>query len=95
MPWIWRTVSTRVGRLPTSSSARILNHLTYLPIELYGQDIEEIAEQETDKTKDEIESAMESGESKWQFEICDTLTNTGPIVSMDIGQRASTVRLYQ
>ncbi|KAG0089651.1 Cleavage and polyadenylation specificity factor subunit 1 [Podila epicladia] len=58
--------------------------------ELYGQDIEEIVEQETDKTKDEIESAMESGESKWQFEICDTLTNTGPIVSMDIGQRAST-----
>lgn len=58
-------------------------------IELYGQDIEEI-DQETDKTKEEIESAMESGESKWQFEICDTLTNTGPIVSMDIGQRAST-----
>jgi len=62
--------------------------ITACRIELYGQDIEEI-DQETDKTKDEIESAMESGESKWQFEICDTLTNTGPIVSMDIGQRAS------
>ncbi|KAK3835815.1 MAG: CPSF A subunit region-domain-containing protein [Linnemannia elongata] len=28
-------------------------------------------------------------ESKWQFEICDTITNTGPIIAADIGQRAS------
>ncbi|KAF9111435.1 Cleavage and polyadenylation specificity factor subunit 1 [Mortierella sp. AM989] len=56
--------------------------------ELYGQDVE-TAEQSTDKFKDEIESAMEAGESKWQFEICDTLTNTGPILDFDIGQRAS------
>ncbi|KAF9194083.1 Cleavage and polyadenylation specificity factor subunit 1 [Haplosporangium sp. Z 11] len=57
--------------------------------DLYGQDIETAVEQKTDKSKDEIESAMDAGESKWQFEICDTLTNTGPIVGMDIGQRAS------
>ncbi|KAG0002046.1 Cleavage and polyadenylation specificity factor subunit 1 [Entomortierella chlamydospora] len=56
--------------------------------ELYGQDVEAM-EQQTDKSKDEIESAMEAGESKWQFEICDTLTNTGPILDIDIGQRAS------
>ncbi|KAF8979797.1 Cleavage and polyadenylation specificity factor subunit 1, partial [Entomortierella lignicola] len=56
--------------------------------ELYGQDVE-ATEQQTDNSKDEIESAMEAGESKWQFEICDTLTNTGPILDFDIGQRAS------
>ncbi|KAF9351531.1 Cleavage and polyadenylation specificity factor subunit 1 [Mortierella sp. AD094] len=56
--------------------------------ELYGQEVE-ATEQQTDKSKDEIESAMEAGESKWQFEICDTLTNTGPILDIDIGQRAS------
>ncbi|KAG0331722.1 Cleavage and polyadenylation specificity factor subunit 1 [Podila humilis] len=58
--------------------------------ELYGQDMEQVMEPLTDKVKDEFELAMESGESKWQFEICDTLTNTGPIVAMDIGERAST-----
>ncbi|KAG0368622.1 CPSF A subunit region-domain-containing protein [Gamsiella multidivaricata] len=57
--------------------------------ELYGQDVETITDQPTDKSKDEIESAMDAGESKWQFEICDTLTNTGPILDLDIGQRAS------
>ncbi|KAI1302103.1 Cleavage and polyadenylation specificity factor subunit 1 [Mortierella claussenii] len=57
--------------------------------ELYGQDVETVTEQQTDKSKDEIESAMDAGESKWQFEICDTLTNTGPILDFDIGQRAS------
>ncbi|KAF8929108.1 Cleavage and polyadenylation specificity factor subunit 1 [Dissophora ornata] len=57
--------------------------------ELYGQDVETFTDQTTDKSKDEIESAMDAGESKWQFEICDTLTNTGPILDMDIGQRAS------
>lgn len=34
---------------------------------------------------------MDAGESKWQFEICDTITNTGPIIAADIGQRASNV----
>ncbi|KAI8362546.1 CPSF A subunit region-domain-containing protein [Mortierella sp. GBAus27b] len=57
--------------------------------DLYGQDVETITEQVTDKSIDEIESAMDAGESKWQFEICDTLTNTGPILDFDIGQRAS------
>ncbi|KAF9438833.1 Cleavage and polyadenylation specificity factor subunit 1 [Entomortierella beljakovae] len=56
--------------------------------DLYGQDVETI-EVPTDKSKDEIESAMDAGESKWQFEICDTLTNTGPILDFDIGHRAS------
>jgi len=50
-----------------------------------------LKEEETDKSKDEIESAMDAGESKWQFEICDTLTNTGPIIGTDVGQRASNV----
>ncbi|KAF9586527.1 Cleavage and polyadenylation specificity factor subunit 1 [Lunasporangiospora selenospora] len=57
--------------------------------ELYGQDIETIADQKEDKSKDVMEAEMDSGSSKWQFEICDTITNTGPIVSIDIGQRAS------
>ncbi|KAK3813996.1 MAG: CPSF A subunit region-domain-containing protein [Benniella sp.] len=57
--------------------------------ELYGDDMEVLAEKKTDKSMDEIESAMDAGESKWQFEICDTLTNTGPILDFDIGQRAS------
>jgi hypothetical protein len=53
--------------------------------------MEVLAEKKTDKSMDEIESAMDAGESKWQFEICDTLTNTGPILDFDIGQRASNV----
>ncbi|KAF9983556.1 Cleavage and polyadenylation specificity factor subunit 1, partial [Modicella reniformis] len=57
--------------------------------ELYGQDMETVTDQKTDKSRDEIESAMDAGESKWQFEICDTITNTGPILDCDIGQRAS------
>ncbi|KAG0316254.1 Cleavage and polyadenylation specificity factor subunit 1, partial [Dissophora globulifera] len=57
--------------------------------ELYGQDVETVTDQKTDHSNDEIESAMDAGESKWQFEICDTLTNTGPILDLDIGQRAS------
>ncbi|KAF9917041.1 Cleavage and polyadenylation specificity factor subunit 1 [Lobosporangium transversale] len=57
--------------------------------ELYGQDVETVIDQQADKSKDEMESAMDAGESKWQFEICDTLTNTGPILGFDVGQRAS------
>ncbi|KAG0206865.1 Cleavage and polyadenylation specificity factor subunit 1 [Mortierella sp. NVP41] len=57
--------------------------------ELYGQGPELVVDQKTDKSKDEIEDAMDAGESKWQFEICDTITNTGPIIAADIGQRAS------
>ncbi|KAF9961999.1 Cleavage and polyadenylation specificity factor subunit 1 [Mortierella alpina] len=57
--------------------------------ELYGQEMDIVVEQKTDKSKDEIESAMDAGESKWQFEICDTITTTGPIIGIDIGQRAS------
>ncbi|KAF9903816.1 Cleavage and polyadenylation specificity factor subunit 1 [Linnemannia zychae] len=57
--------------------------------ELYGQEPEPVVDQKADKSKDEIEDAMDAGESKWQFEICDTITNTGPIIAADIGQRAS------
>jgi len=53
--------------------------------------MEVLAEKKTDKSMDEIESTMDTGESKWQFEICDTLTITGPILGFDIGQRASNV----
>lgn len=60
-------------------------------VELYGQATEPAADQKVDKSKDEIEDAMDAGESKWQFEICDTITNTGPIIAADIGQRASNV----
>lgn len=60
-----------------------------LYIELYGE--VPLKEEETDKSKDEIESAMDAGESKWQFEVCDTITNTGPIIGTDVGQRASNV----
>lgn len=62
---------------------------SFCRIELYGE--VQLKEEETDKSKDEIESAMDAGESKWQFEICDTLTNTGPIIGTDVGQRASNV----
>ncbi|KAF9924351.1 Cleavage and polyadenylation specificity factor subunit 1 [Linnemannia zychae] len=57
--------------------------------ELYGHAVEPDLDQKADKSKDEIEDAMDAGESKWQFEICDTITNTGPIIATDIGQRAS------
>ncbi|KAK3837510.1 MAG: CPSF A subunit region-domain-containing protein [Linnemannia gamsii] len=57
--------------------------------ELYGQAPEPVVDQKADISKDEIEDAMDAGESKWQFEICDTITNTGPIIAADIGQRAS------
>ncbi|KAG0205891.1 Cleavage and polyadenylation specificity factor subunit 1 [Mortierella sp. GBA30] len=57
--------------------------------DLYGQEMDMVADQKTDKSKDEIESAMDAGESKWQFEICDTITCTGPIVGIDVGQRAN------
>ncbi|KAG0253424.1 Cleavage and polyadenylation specificity factor subunit 1 [Actinomortierella ambigua] len=57
--------------------------------DLYGQDMETMADQKKRRAKDEVESAMDAGDSKWLFEVCDTITNTGPIVALDIGQRAS------
>ncbi|KAF9970856.1 Cleavage and polyadenylation specificity factor subunit 1 [Actinomortierella ambigua] len=57
--------------------------------DLYGQDMETVADQKKSRGKEEIESAMDAGDSKWLFEVCDTITNTGPIVALDIGQRAS------
>ncbi|GJJ73458.1 cleavage and polyadenylation specificity factor subunit 1 [Entomortierella parvispora] len=74
-------VKKKKKRAVLSSNAMDLDN------ELYGD--APLKEEETDKSKDEIESAMDAGESKWQFEICDTITNTGPIVGTDVGQRAS------